>query len=87
MYETSVFSPLADSLRTVRPLAQQLADNDYNGTQSYHVLLVPKAKFHRAVNSVLKEMLSFAAEDLILHLIKVKCMFILLQCVEGRDLN
>lgn len=46
-----------------------------------------KAKFNRAVNSILSKVLSVATEDLILHLIKVKCLPILLYCLEVCDLN
>lgn len=46
-----------------------------------------KAKFNRAVNSILSKVLSVATEDLVLHLIKVKCMPILLYCLEVCDLN
>ena len=46
-----------------------------------------KAKFNRAVNSILSKVASVATEDLILHLIKVKCMPILLYSLEVCDLN
>ena len=46
-----------------------------------------KASFNRAANSVLSKLLGVASEELILHLIKVKCMPILLYCLEVCELN
>lgn len=48
---------------------------------------VAKAKFNRAVNSILSKVFSVATEDLVLHLIKVKCVPILLYSLEVCDLN
>jgi hypothetical protein len=46
-----------------------------------------KAKFNRAVNGILSKVLSVATEDLVLHLIKSKCMPVLLYCLEVCNLN
>jgi hypothetical protein len=46
-----------------------------------------KARFNRAVNSILSKVLTVGSEELILHLIKVKCVPILLYCLEACDLN
>ena len=46
-----------------------------------------KAKFNRAVNGILSKVLSVATEDLVLHLIKTKCMPVLLYCLEVCNLN
>ena len=46
-----------------------------------------KASFNRAANGILSKVLNVASEDLILHLLKVKCMPILLYCLEVCDLN
>ena len=46
-----------------------------------------KAKFNRAVNGVLSKVLSIASEDLILHVIKTKCLPILMYGLEICALN
>ena len=46
-----------------------------------------KCAFNRAANSILSKVLNVGSEDLILHLIKVKCLPILLYCLEACDLN
>jgi hypothetical protein len=46
-----------------------------------------KASFNRAVNGILSKVLSVASEELILHLIKVKCLPVLLYCLHVCDLN
>jgi hypothetical protein len=46
-----------------------------------------KAKFNRSVNGILSKVLPVATEDLVLHLIKTKCMPILLYCLEVCSLN
>ena len=46
-----------------------------------------KASFNRAVNSILSKVFNVATEDLILHLLKVKCIPILLYCLDVCDLN
>jgi Reverse transcriptase (RNA-dependent DNA polymerase) len=46
-----------------------------------------KASFNRAVNGILSKVLSVASEELILHLIKVKCLPVLLYSLHVCDLN
>ena len=46
-----------------------------------------KASFNRAANSILSKVLNVGSEELILHLLKVKCIPILLYCLDVCDLN
>jgi hypothetical protein len=46
-----------------------------------------KAAFNRAANGILSKVHNVASEEVVLHLIKVKCLPILLYCLHVCDLN
>ena len=46
-----------------------------------------KASFNRAANSILSKVLNVGSEELVLHLLKVKCLPILSYCLDVCELN